>query len=139
MDIMSSIDPLLYQSQLLILKNMLNGNSFINSLHGFIKKNEYKIHKSIPFEINIKQMKNSRRNVDFDETWNTVDFFHMFIPRKRTYYVDPEAMTCTCACFKTTNKCDHVLNWMARRVIYSLCENMSVTIDITKIVVNFLR
>ena len=139
MTIMFSMDPLMYKSQLLILKNMLDGTSFMDSLHKFVRETKYNIPKSIPLDISIKKFENSQRNVDFHETWNTVDIFHMIIPRKRTYFVDPEAMTCVCKEFKKTKTCNHVFECITRRVLFCFYENMSLTIDITKIVMKFLR
>ena len=137
---MEKIDPCIYNPQIFILENMLNNNkSYMDSLHEYLDFYNYRIVKNIPQQEKFSSLTiyNNKSNKYFDETWNTVDYFHLLLPKARTYFVNPEKLTCTCLCFKRSKLCLHLLEFIIKRVLYSLCENTQLVTDLTPNVLKY--
>ena len=136
---MWSLDPLIHNAQISILELMINKDiSYMSAIHLFIKNNSYRIFRNVPNhdKFIFKQYPICTR--DFDETWNTVDYFHMFLPKERTYFVNPESFKCTCISFKKTKTCKHNLEFIVKRVLYSKYENTQLMVDLYPFILKYL-
>lgn len=110
----------------------INGNNVMDSIQLFIKKTGYHIVNFIPYpdKFLLKQYSLWDGFKHFDETWNTANYFHMLIPRKKTYYINAEKLTCTCKNFKYNKTCDHIIYYALRRALYVRFNNIRIVIDI---------
>ena len=110
----------------------IDGESMMNSIQLFINKTGYHMPNLIPYpdKFLLKQYSLWHGFKHFDETWNTANYFHMFVPRKKTFYVNAEKLTCTCRKFKCNNTCDHILYFAFRRALYSRFNNIRIVCDI---------
>jgi hypothetical protein len=137
---MKNINENSYKSHIAILEIMIKQDStYIEAVHHYLDTSKYRIVKNIPSSskfLDIPFYGNLRKN-HFDETWNTVDYFHLLLPKSRTYFLNPEKLTCTCKEFKKTKKCTHLLESSIKRVLYSLCENTQLVADLTPNVLKY--
>ena len=102
--------------------------SFINFLQHFIKLKNY----------NLGQSNSLLTNQYFDETWNTINYYHLLVPRKKKYIVNKKKFTCNCINFKTKKTCKHIYYFIARLVLHKFFKNVILETQIMSILNNFL-
>jgi len=136
-----NIQPGYYNPQILIIEKMLADNiSFVKAMHLFIKEQRFRIVKNIPFHgfMMLNEYPGSTSG-EFDETWNTVDYVNMFIPKRRTYFVNSKTCECSCQLFKRYRYCSHNKEYLIRRILYSIFENTQLMIDITPFILEYAK
>ena len=110
----------------------INGYNMLESIQMFITDTGYHVVDLIPYpeKFLIKQYSLwSNSDIIFNETWNTIKYYHLFIPRKKTFFVNIRNLTCSCNNFKNKH-CYHTFYHSFRRVLYSKIENMPIVLDI---------
>lgn len=60
----------------------------------------------------------SKRKIIFDETWNTIFYYHLLLPRLKMSFVNIKEFTCTCK-----NNCNHVIYLLLRLIVFRYLEN----------------
>jgi len=60
----------------------------------------------------------AKRNVQFDETWNTIFYYHLLPPRLKTCFVNIKEFTCTCK-----YNCNHVKHLLLRMIVFRYLYN----------------
>jgi len=129
--------PYIYASQIYIIEEMLkNGTPFNDAMFLFIKENKCRIVKTIPFTPITHTV--STFPEKFNETWNTIDYFHMFLSKEKIHFVNAETCECNCKSFRKFKRCNHNEEFLVKRVLYSIFENIQLVIDLTPIIVNYL-
>lgn len=63
-----------------------------------------------------------KSNILCDETWNTIFYYHLLLPRTKIAFVNIKEFTCTCR-----NKCNHVNYILLRLLVFRYLKN---TIDL---------
>lgn len=60
----------------------------------------------------------TKRKITFDETWNTIFYYHLLLPRLKSSFVNIKEFTCTCR-----SKCNHVNYLLLRLIVFRHLEN----------------
>ena len=60
----------------------------------------------------------AKRKITFDETWNTIFYYHLLLPRPKMSFVNIKEFTCTCK-----KKCNHVNYLLLRLIVFRHLEN----------------
>lgn len=60
----------------------------------------------------------SKRKITFDETWNTIFYYHLLLPRLKMSFVNIKEFTCTCK-----KECNHVNYLLLRLIVFRHLEN----------------
>lgn len=60
----------------------------------------------------------SKRKITFDETWNTIFYYHLLLPRLKMSFVNIKEFTCTCK-----NDCNHVNYLILRLIVFRHLKN----------------
>jgi len=134
---MKDLDIYMYKSHIDILTNMiLHNKTYIEALHDHLDVFNYRIVKGIPLPQKFQGLPFfGNCNVKhFDETWNTADYFHLFLPKHRMYFVNPEKLTCTCLEFNKNKRCTHIIPYVIKRVLYKFYDNVQLVTDLTPLV-----
>ena len=67
-----------------------------------------------------------KRDIPFDESWNTIFYYLTFVPRRKKYFVNYIKMTCNCSNFKRDTRCCHIYKIMTRKVLMNEYNNISI-------------
>ena len=60
----------------------------------------------------------SKSNIVFDETWNTIFYYHLLLPRLKTSFLNIKEFTCTCR-----SSCNHVISLLLRLIVFRHLKN----------------
>jgi hypothetical protein len=60
----------------------------------------------------------TKRNIKFDETWNTIFYYHLLLPRLKSYFVNIKEFKCTCK-----KNCNHVRSILLRLLVFRRLKN----------------
>lgn len=76
-----------------------------------------------------------KRNEIFDETWNTLFYYHLLPPRQKLHFLNIKTCKCNCQQFKREGNCSHtgkiMLHHVVNKYLYAL-------VDIYKIIAHYL-
>lgn len=75
-----------------------------------------------------------RMKEDFDETWNTIFYYHLLLPRRHKCFVNIKNLTCTCFRFKENKKCNHI----SKIIVYQICSKYNHPFDLVSLIANYL-
>ena len=123
-----------------ILSLMINENvSFIHAIQRYIYITNFRIVRSMPLpqKFLMKQYSFFENNYFFDETWWTINYLYLLIPRVQNIFVNPRDCHCTCYTFKKNSICIHSLYYSIRRLFNNFL-NTQLSIDLSPIVLEYL-
>jgi len=60
----------------------------------------------------------AKRKIKFDETWNTIFYYHLLLPKLKMSFMNIKELTCTCK-----NDCNHVRCLLLRLLVFRHLEN----------------
>lgn len=61
----------------------------------------------------------SNRKIIFDETWNTIFYYHLLLPKRKMYFINIKNFTCTCKKIS----CIHVSSILLRLLVFRYLQN----------------
>jgi hypothetical protein len=67
-----------------------------------------------------------KRDIIFDESWNTIFYYLTFVPRRKKYFINYKKLTCSCAGFRRDLWCSHLYKIMSRKVLMNEYNNISI-------------
>ena len=76
-----------------------------------------------------------KRNIIFDETWNTLFYYHLLPPRRKLYFFNLKTCQCNCTQFKRERNCSHLSKIMLHHVVNKYLYALQ---DIYRIIANYL-
>ena len=86
----------------------MKNRNIISCIQSLITEKSYRIIN----EVHENPLYNKRK-VIFDETWNTIFYYHLLLPRLKMFFVNIKEFTCTC---NRDRSCKH-LNYILLRLI----------------------
>lgn len=92
--------------------NMKN-RSIIHCIQSLITDKSYRIINELH-----ENPEYSKRKAIFDETWNTIFYYHLLLPRLKMSFVNIKKFTCTCK-----KECNHVSSLLLRLLVFRHLEN----------------
>lgn len=91
----------------------MKNRNIIKCIQSLITEKSYRIiteiHENILY---------NKHNITFDETWNTIFYYHLLLPRRKISFVNIKDFTCTCK-----NDCNHVRILLLRLIVFRYLQN----------------
>lgn len=104
-----------YNFEVKIYKKFLKmkNRNIIKCIQSLISEKSYRIINEIHENITY-----AKSDITFDETWNTIFYYHLLLPRRKIYFVNIKEFTCTCK-----NNCNHVRILLLRLLVFRYLQN----------------
>lgn len=93
-----------------------------------IKKYKYRIITEFNFNYYY------RMKHEFDETWNTICYYHLLLPRRHKCFVNIKNLTCTCLKFKENKTCNHI----SKIIVYQVCSKYNNSFELVSLIADYL-
>lgn len=106
--------------------------SFIKFLQYFIKLNKYNL-------LNFSNELYTKGDIYFDETWNTINYYHLLVPRKKQYFINTKKFKCNCINFKDKKTCYHIHYYIAKQILNNFFKNSVLELHIMSVLKKFLN